>query len=380
MKKSKILVFVALAAMIICCFSGCGKKSKDEYRVIKVESITGSASVERSSKKETVDAFEGMQLVSEDVISVGDSSELLLLMDSKKHMCASSNTKFEIKATGSDKKGSIKVNLLDGEALFTIDEKLNDDSTFEVTTPNATLSVRGTTFTVTYDGGKNVTTVEVEEGVVYTEYNNGNDSIEIGGGQGYAIENDELIPIDEYNTSNVVGGDFDVPVANDAASIKAMYMEIVQNMTSYVAGVPQLSETYITYDYMYFDYNSDGINEVVLYLLYNDAEGVYMRDVVFLYYNADAERIQILGINHGEENDTHFYCEYNGKLARYSWRTNPYESYLYVVSITADNSIQYVLETAYDEVLINYEDYGMHPLPLYLHTGPDYTDIGPFLD
>lgn len=51
--------------------------------------------------------------------------------------------------------------------LLADDDKLNDKSSFEVDTPNATLCVRGTKFSVACDKTKNETIIEVFEGIVW---------------------------------------------------------------------------------------------------------------------------------------------------------------------------------------------------------------------
>ena len=89
-----------------------------------------------------------MTLISDDKVEVNENSFLELLCDSDKHICAEENTGFVIDSDGNEKDGYITIELLYGKALFTIDNKLPKDSSFDVKTPNATLSVRGTEFSV----------------------------------------------------------------------------------------------------------------------------------------------------------------------------------------------------------------------------------------
>ncbi len=157
----KILCSVVSLAAVIALLAGCN--SGEVYRLIKVKSFDGAVTVEREEK---MNAFEGLQLISEDKVEVGDASLLELLADSDKHIVAEENTAFKLLSSGNEKSGNITVEMLYGKSLFTIDNKLPDGSTFEVYTPNATLSVRGTIFTVTYDPETNKTSVKVMEGVV----------------------------------------------------------------------------------------------------------------------------------------------------------------------------------------------------------------------
>lgn len=163
---------------------------------------------------------------------------------------------------------------------------------------------------------------------------------------------------DEMSSDIVIAVD-----GNEWKDVRAAYTDLIKNMRDYVAGCDALAEEYIVYDYMYFDYDEDEENEVILYLGYNAENGDYMRDVVFMDYFEERHEVGILAIS-PELNDSSFYAEYDSKLARYSWITSPYESYLYVVCVR-DGSLAFVLEEAFDYVITDIEAAGMHPLPLY---------------
>ena len=164
-------------------------KSGGRYRVVKVEDFGGSVNIEREGAD--IDVFPGLQLVSEDIVSTGDKSWLGMIIDSDKHIGADANTTFKVTASGSDRKGAVTIDLVSGSALFTIEQKLNEDSTFEVTTPNATLSVRGTTFSVSYNPATNTTSTTVSEGIVWAEYGDGQ-MVELHAGDGGLITDDEF--------------------------------------------------------------------------------------------------------------------------------------------------------------------------------------------
>ncbi len=159
MKKFILFTFGIIAAIAI--FTGCAQENV--FRLIKVNSFQGTVTVQR---KEKINAFKGLQLISKDRVEVESNSHLELLADSDKHIVAEENTAFTLKATGTEQSGNITVDLLYGKALFTIENKLNEGSSFEVNTPNAALSVRGTIFYVEYDPETNTTRVTVKEGVV----------------------------------------------------------------------------------------------------------------------------------------------------------------------------------------------------------------------
>ncbi|MBQ8172093.1 MAG: FecR domain-containing protein [Oscillospiraceae bacterium] len=152
------VVVVAVVIITVIAVS-----QKDVYRLIKVNSFEGAVTVQREEK---MDAFEGLQLVSEDLVEVGNQSLLELLADSDKHIVAEADTAFRLHSTGTETSGNITIDLLYGKSLFTIENKLSEESFFSVKTPNATLSVRGTTFEVSYDPQTETTVVEVTEGIV----------------------------------------------------------------------------------------------------------------------------------------------------------------------------------------------------------------------
>lgn len=172
--KKLIAIAVSLAT-VITMFAGCGKE--EVFRIIKVNSFEGVVTVEREEK---TDVFEGMQLISDDSVEIGEASLLELLADSDKHIVAEENTAFKLRSTGTETSGNVTIDLLYGKSLFTIDNKLPDDSTFEVNTPNASLSVRGTSFWVEYIIEERKTIVEVIEGIVLVTYNGGEELIEKG--------------------------------------------------------------------------------------------------------------------------------------------------------------------------------------------------------
>lgn len=396
MKKKVIIgvIAVAVIAAIVTLILVLTHKKKDEYRVVKVENSAGSVSVDRNSESDKLEAFQGMKLVSGDKVEVGDSSTLELLLDTDKHVIAEANTKFMLIATGTAKAGTVRIKITEGSSLFEIDNKLNDESSFEVSTPNAVFSVRGTKFRVTYDKDKNETTLEVLEGVVAIDYANGMDEEEVEAGKGRIITDSDSTEIDvdvdavdnnggaddttedasnDTTEDNANGGTVDNGGSDDTytgitnqSDAVAAYNAIIKDMANYLAMYSNKGHDYVAFDYMYFDYDMDGMNELILYPEYKDADGEFYRDVAFVDYNVDSQSIVCVGINYAEHNDTHFYAEYNGMLCRYSWPKNKVdESYLYYVAINDQGSIIYVLEKSYDYLVTDLDAEGLHPIPLH---------------
>lgn len=174
-KKIVIPVFIILLIVVIAIIIAV---LSNGHRLINVYSHEGSVTYNRNSN--VSDIIDGMQLISKDIVSTEDDSLLELLVDSDKHIIAKENTSFEILAKGNEDKGNVTINLLSGEALITIDNKLPDNSSFDVTTPNASLSVRGTSFTTVYDSDNDATLVSVTSGIVHAVSGESEMDIEAG--------------------------------------------------------------------------------------------------------------------------------------------------------------------------------------------------------
>ncbi len=179
-RKIRRVTAIVLSAVMVIGLCACGK-SGAEYsaeRNIIVEELNGTSTVTSEDSGES-DAYEGRQLVSGDAVSVASAANMTLKIDEDKHLFADSDTRFSIEASGKTGATKTKIILDVGCTLIGIENKLGQNESFEVATPNATMAVRGTTFrvTVTYDqDGKASTTVEVFKGVVDTAYTDGGES------------------------------------------------------------------------------------------------------------------------------------------------------------------------------------------------------------
>lgn len=170
MKKSKrmpiligaaVIAVIAIVVVVVIMNQG--------YRVIKVESFDGDVMLERDAS--ITDIFEDMNLKSEDMVTTGAAGVIALWADTDKHIAATENTCFTIVSNGDETKGTLKIELQYGTALIEIENKLPDGSSFEVETPNASLSVRGTIFEVTYIPETNTTILKVTDGSVQVDTN-----------------------------------------------------------------------------------------------------------------------------------------------------------------------------------------------------------------
>lgn len=140
-----IIVAVAVVLAVVVVFF-VFKKKKGEYRLLKVFEFDGEGSVEKKGKGK-ITPYNNMVLSSGDKVIL-DTGKMTLLADDDKYIYFDQHTSIELVATGSKKNGKIKIELLKGGITNDIRNKLPVDSSYEVNTPNSTMSVRGTVFYV----------------------------------------------------------------------------------------------------------------------------------------------------------------------------------------------------------------------------------------
>ncbi|MBO4845072.1 MAG: FecR domain-containing protein [Lachnospiraceae bacterium] len=139
----------------------------DGYRSILVKDVKGTVDV--VGEKNNGQAYAGQRLYSGDDVTVNAQSELTMCMDNDKYVYADENTHFRLEASSTKESSKIKIVMDKGSELNVLNAKLGVDDSYEVDTPNSTMSVRGTTFRMTvYNGndGYIYTLLEVEKGEV----------------------------------------------------------------------------------------------------------------------------------------------------------------------------------------------------------------------
>ena len=143
--------------------------SKEEsYRQIQVYEVDGSANVDRTSVG-ILQAYANMMLQSKDIVNVSDNSNMQVKLDEDKYILLEPGTKIHLEATGTSVDSKTKIYLEQGAIVCNLENKLNENSSYEVNTPNSTMAVRGTTFRVAleYDENNNsYTVVGVYDGIV----------------------------------------------------------------------------------------------------------------------------------------------------------------------------------------------------------------------
>ena len=203
-KANKILpiiigIILVVAIVIVGIILVVGNKG---HRVIKVDNVTGEASLERKANEQEI--YEGINLKSQDAVITGQDGQVELLIDSDKHVLARENTKFKVVSSGNENKGKLKIELLYGTSLVEIENKLPKDATFEVETPNATIGVRGTIFETSYDEDENKTVVVVTSGVV--EVTTDTETVMVEEGQKAIVVDDVVKGIEENIEENITEG------------------------------------------------------------------------------------------------------------------------------------------------------------------------------
>ncbi|MCR5520354.1 MAG: FecR domain-containing protein, partial [Lachnospiraceae bacterium] len=144
MNKKTILIggsALAIIAIVIALFfiiSG----GEEEYRSIKVFEINGMCNVERGT--DTLKAFKDMSLNSGDRFVVADDGFARLKLDNDKFVYLEAGTRIELYATGTENDSKTRVYIERGSMMTEVKRKLSATSTYDIVTPNTTMSIRGT--------------------------------------------------------------------------------------------------------------------------------------------------------------------------------------------------------------------------------------------
>lgn len=157
---------VTAVVLLIVHFTG----TEDSYRSIQIYELDGTATIEREELGK-IDAVKNLYLESGDRISVSKDSCMRLKLDDDKYILVEENSILSIVADGNDEDSRTSIKLEQGAIVNEIQNKLSDDSDYEVNTPNSVMAVRGTIFRVDVimeENGEIYTKVTVFEGKVET--------------------------------------------------------------------------------------------------------------------------------------------------------------------------------------------------------------------
>lgn len=183
MNKKKIIIIVsavvALVAVALVLFLVVFKK--DAYRLLKVFEVDGTASVTRGDIG-NIEPYDNMVLQNGDIVKL-EEGLMTLQADEDKFIHLEDGTELVLNATGSSQNSKTTIELKSGAITNDIQNKLSEESTYEVNTPNSTMSVRGTMFRVV---------VYEQNGIKYTKI-----SVFEGGVASYLVFKDGTVAEDE---------------------------------------------------------------------------------------------------------------------------------------------------------------------------------------
>ncbi len=165
-------VVASLVAIVAVLFIFLNKK--EVYRQIQVYELNGTASVKRNNNQ-TLEAYNNMQLQNNDEVSVSKDGSMQLKLDNDKYALLEADTQIQLVASGNSQDSKTIIELKKGAIINNLQNKLGENSSYEVNTPNSTMAVRGTTFRmeVNYDkDGTPHTILEVMEGTVACQLKN----------------------------------------------------------------------------------------------------------------------------------------------------------------------------------------------------------------
>lgn len=197
-KKTWIIIgSIAIVAIVaVCLIIVFSRDKKEAYRLIKVFELDGRATISRKEIGD-IDAYSNMVLGSGDTVFQNEGT-MTLKLDEDKYVYVEEQTKFSLVATGSSANSKTTIELEQGAITSEIKNKLPADATYEINTPNSSMSVRGTIYRVyTYIGedGIKYSVVAVFDGTVSTRLRYADGSmddkeVEVGKGKQITIYED----------------------------------------------------------------------------------------------------------------------------------------------------------------------------------------------
>ena len=150
-KKVVIICISAVVAIfgIVLALLLMKKNKKEDYRLLKILEFEGDATVERSDIGE-ISPYVNMVLESGDRITLS-SGTLTILADEDKYIYLDEGTVLVLKASGNSRDSRTEIELEKGGITCDVQNKLSEDSSYEINTPNSSMSIRGTIVYVSYD-------------------------------------------------------------------------------------------------------------------------------------------------------------------------------------------------------------------------------------
>ena len=265
-----VAVVGGIAAAVILNIGG-----KNAFRNITVLDTLGSISVFREAINDTMEAYVDMNLESGDQVSVGPASELDLKLDDDKYVYVEENTKMYLQSEGDSENSKTVIYLTEGATLHKLDTKLNENSTYEIRTPNATMAIRGTiTWARVYKGA---------DGEVHSDFQvyEGKTELQLHTVDGTPIGNPVDIP-EGYQMSTRGGLDFSEIIMQNVGGklLESAPIDFKEIPTQTLCNLKSISNTgrkmYIGDDLLQntvpIDWNRNGLKDV-----FNDTKNVFIQ-------------------------------------------------------------------------------------------------------
>ncbi|MBO5237976.1 MAG: FecR domain-containing protein [Lachnospiraceae bacterium] len=243
-KKWIIIPVAVLAVLLIGVLIFFLTNKKETYRLIKIFEIDGNATVTRSDIGD-LDAYVNMILESGDAVAMKDGT-MTLKLDEDKFVYVEEDTQFTLEATGDSTNSKTSIELTQGAITNEIQNKLSEDSTYEINTPNSTMSVRGTVYRVTVysdENGVKYTKVAVFSGAVATDllYPDGTSS----GNETMVDKGKQVIIFEDSSTTDYLTDVEDIDYSDLPESVIKKLIEISENGTELSLTTDEL-KTYLS--------------------------------------------------------------------------------------------------------------------------------------
>lgn len=148
MSYKKVMICACAAVAVIAVAAIVLLSNKEEaYRSILVYDVDGNAVIERANVG-AMNAVENLYLESGDRVSVAADSGMRMKLDDDKYVMAEANTIFSVEAEGTNADSRTKICLEQGAITNEIQHPLSEASSYETSTPNSVMAVRGTIYRV----------------------------------------------------------------------------------------------------------------------------------------------------------------------------------------------------------------------------------------
>ncbi len=160
--RKRIISVLLVLSMICTCFAGCKKVEATTMRLIRYE---GKVNLEENGKRKSIK--ENIRLNSGNELETSYFSSATIGLDDVKIVSMDQKSLAEFNQSGR----KLALNLLRGSIFFEVQEPLEDDETFEITTSTMMIGIRGTSgyVEVEEDGSERLI---ITDGVVHVIHTN----------------------------------------------------------------------------------------------------------------------------------------------------------------------------------------------------------------